>query len=1580
MTTTIEKLFLQIFERKLSIFEQVKHQADLFDHRLASKCVLDGTTPPPWLLSPSLSPLPNENKEDLISGLLLPRPHPANPYSTSAYSVQPVITTNISDLPSGLHTELGLVNKRFDSGYRLSVLSQLPVIDGVQCTLNGVPELEFNDASPQDCRDARMPDIVPDHSQSLARIHRSKSRQKALELRNSGKTGKTCPRAENNVGSCTSRFRGSGVTSLQFDHVDQSESLKLVKASNKSCVGEEVKAGECMVKENSSDVYHGRSTRSRSSRLKASYASSRLKAGYVNESGNVCTSTCLAKEDDPRESISKRQPNQVDLTELVSVVGHASSEAQMENEDNHRGNEMASIMYSVGVPRCTSSSPQPNSTRKPLDMNNSSYIDNKDSRIRESTDDPSLQPNCVNEISEMAKPSSVISNDSYGRVKAKVSDNWSKEKGSGLYFGRITRSRSSSQRADFVNESLKLDGSCGNAEEEPRQLSNPVDDFRELVKPFNIIDESCGVNEKMLNYQNSEERTDSYYGKITRSRNSNQQLGVDGLPILDTSSNIAKDNDGSLSQSFGRSSHPHQPLNQVREEGVDLQEVLGTQANALPCIERKDMVDLGICDAVVAETDIDSDGIVEACSVTSRSNSDGPSRGMEVPVSRPATDCVMLVKPKQLDFDDVEDCGWNEIGDPASENKQQSLSSERRASTLLHSTVKLDKVSVNSQEKPILSVEMPLLEDRAVFSEEDKPSNDSSEAFVNEIALFVDENTNSVHKKINSAISENQNRDCYVMGSWPQHKRRKIAGQLTSSSYASSCLMRKPFQPIVTDHVNGNINTMEDSDTVQISKGFYMSHMGDDMQPNAIKSSVEDIHQNSGPHMAWPEFSSPKLQVEKVEPGLEGRSGSANKCGARSPSGLTKLSTGVSQASSLEKVPVENPTIVIFDETRQHTAEKNQVSLQLEDRFELGSSELLTCTETAMQENRFHVGRNGKSLSNSVSSPHSQSMDLIGTDQSMPVYEWFGMETEGIDFEKLDLSDNALESAIAVERLCKSVCLETPLSHFATAYNKHKTLNLYQSVPNGVLEAMELSTTVNTNSNTGKELEASLKCFDDKVNDTLHGRLHSDSPAFSNAPSTWEIRKPLMSPVGKLWEGITSRSGSSEKRVSSIPDLPCISEENENIIEVPETFKDVVGSEQMISSVKRGLLADITNNPDPPISVYDSEMVSDRYSLASVNTECSYTGTCRRDKLNQGNQKGNRRKYNIKAKENQNLVGVNGVKRASESHHNRLSKPILSGKTSLRKGGLSLAETKSKLNNIVSNITSFIPLVQQKQAAAVVTGKRDVKVKALEAAEVAKRLAEKKENERKMRKEALKIERAKMEEQNLRQWELEKEKKDQEHKRKEADMAAKKRQREEEEKKERERKRKRVEEARRQQLVHEEKLRAEKEEREKKHRAADERAFENKKSKDKSGKHVKMEKEKGDNNLQKVPESKPVTSMVSTIDDGKSELGDCGDNSKEMTVFSKAAENGNLMSNISQEQAYEISPYKGSDDEDEDDEDDETENNKFIPSWASKNHLALIASSQQSIDPRTIFTPDSFPDKSEVLLPRKLQQKQRAHQ
>ncbi|GLU23952.1 hypothetical protein SLE2022_399260 [Rubroshorea leprosula] len=53
--TMLEKLFVQIFERKKRIIDQVKDQIILFDHHLASKCLIEGFDPPSWLLSSSKS-------------------------------------------------------------------------------------------------------------------------------------------------------------------------------------------------------------------------------------------------------------------------------------------------------------------------------------------------------------------------------------------------------------------------------------------------------------------------------------------------------------------------------------------------------------------------------------------------------------------------------------------------------------------------------------------------------------------------------------------------------------------------------------------------------------------------------------------------------------------------------------------------------------------------------------------------------------------------------------------------------------------------------------------------------------------------------------------------------------------------------------------------------------------------------------------------------------------------------------------------------------------------------------------------------------------------------------------------------------------------------------------------------------------------------------------------------------------------------------------------------------------------------------------------------------------------------------
>ena len=92
-----------------------------------------------------------------------------------------------------------------------------------------------------------------------------------------------------------------------------------------------------------------------------------------------------------------------------------------------------------------------------------------------------------------------------------------------------------------------------------------------------------------------------------------------------------------------------------------------------------------------------------------------------------------------------------------------------------------------------------------------------------------------------------------------------------------------------------------------------------------------------------------------------------------------------------------------------------------------------------------------------------------------------------------------------------------------------------------------------------------------------------------------------------------------------------------------------------------------------------------------------------RPKRKLGNQKSSQIRYNNKESQTP-TVGANGVEWATESSYNRFKKPKLTGKTSLREGGPSLSEMEPKRKNIVSSITSFIPLVQQKQAAAALPG------------------------------------------------------------------------------------------------------------------------------------------------------------------------------------------------------------------------------------------------------------------------------------
>lgn len=459
---------------------------------------------------------------------------------------------------------------------------------------------------------------------------------------------------------------------------------------------------------------------------------------------------------------------------------------------------------------------------------------------------------------------------------------------------------------------------------------------------------------------------------------------------------------------------------------------------------------------------------------------------------------------------------------------------------------------------------------------------------------------------------------------------------------------------------------------------------------------------------------------------------------------------------------VSNTTRAILDPDKQRAMGGNEVLLHLSEKTERWNSEHLSFDEIGMQKGKCHLEGNGRASQCSVGSPQRKLVDLIGSDQIMPEFEGFILETdnghsgtagEDINFDKLDLSKTTIERASVLEQLCKSACMNTPLSHFFTTYKSHEAQNLCQSVPNRLLECIDLRNNPSLNDNIVKQLKASYSCLAEKANHAYQGRSYSDCSLFSSTQPASEIRKPFGSPIGKFWDRITSNSTSSEKRGSSNPELPCISEENENTDEVVNAFQEgislevvspvgklwdwtksnssssdkqgslnpelpfiseedentdmVTGVHQginlevMPSSVKREPLADITKNPNLTGSVPKTDVFAARSSLESVKTEFSFSRTARAKQKHVEHISNKKNRRQAKMSRGPSSFGENCINRVS---HNRFTKPKLSEKPSLRKGGPSFADRESKHNNIVSNITSFIPLVQQKQAAAIITG------------------------------------------------------------------------------------------------------------------------------------------------------------------------------------------------------------------------------------------------------------------------------------
>ncbi|KAH6822742.1 inner centromere protein [Perilla frutescens var. hirtella] len=765
--------------------------------------------------------------------------------------------------------------------------------------------------------------------------------------------------------------------------------------------------------------------------------------------------------------------------------------------------------------------------------------------------------------------------------------------------------------------------------------------------------------------------------------------------------------------------------------------------------------------------------------------------------------------------------------------------------------------------------------------------------------------------------------------SWPQVKRRKVEHQQAHFTTSQSFRMTKPHS-FKKDPGNTYPKTMEiDADTELVDHANKI--MDDEI--------CSEVNTN---------------QIEGIQSAILSQHGEVGPC-------------YIDARTSGDQQHIQH----------LHNIENNADNLNIEN------SNLSSTLQKEIQESP--KWEDGVHIPHSVLSSSNGDLQFTDVDQSMPEFEGFVVNTEtdtgeldfaadGFDLGVLELPTTTLDRASFLAEICRSASSDRLSSHFSSAF-KFEIHNLCKSVPDdGHLKVMEFGNIDPLNSDVGVHFQPHSSSSDD-YKDSLDGMPYSVSLACSGERYGWNSRNHPSSPVGKLWDQLSSHSGSSGKGLSSNPELTCFPiEEDPSSSEDNKTMEDDAGDtlDEIDSSLanhcnKRHPLEDLTNMGKTSSTSVSAEKETLRAdSVDYMRSKFSVTGT--EDKVLLGPNQTDGRKHQLssfkKAKESVNNS-------TCKSMNNSISKPVVSNKTSLKGQGQKLSLRESRRNNIVSNVSSFIPLIKQKQAAPSCTGKRDVKVKALETAEAAKRLEEKKENERKMRKEALKLERAKMEEKNLRHMELEKKRKEEERKKKDADIIVKKRLREEEERKEKRKKRMRLE-ARQQQREQEEKKRAERPEKENQ-RTKDDQMNSKKEFNNESKRKQNRQTTRGEGvALQKTQINLTQNEVVMNYEEcGTSGLS-C-EAGEVMHVVDKSPRKEDLLVQNSLGNSYEISPYQCSDDEDE--KDDQLRTKKYVPSWARKSSVALVLPLQLELDPDVVFPSDSCCSIDELLLPRKLQQK-----
>ncbi|XP_075476668.1 uncharacterized protein LOC142517991 isoform X1 [Primulina tabacum] len=1514
----MEKLFVQIFERKNRIIEQVKQQTEFYNQNLASKLLIEGITPPSWLWNPTGSSDSKElNKEEPISKLL-------GPYTLAS------VRCSTEQYP--------LYNKPFISGANQGSPTFSATRDDADagCSHNCAPQLDFSITSPKALTTGGFSNIsnVPD--QSRARIQRSKPRQKALELRNSANAvAESALDHENISGILSSRIRLSLSSSKQTGNENKLAELEQLCGFGSSCYDDlDLDEAACQKKDNGMDLYSGRITRSRS-HVKI-LGSGRTSSEFGRSQNDRKDESFYGASTSKRSSVCRYSREVADYrNRLLQSAG--SSAAFGENDGDIRLDRAGSPSKEKGEvysgkssslksfdrsQSCASVSWKADRFSNDAQRMVGTIMDFGDDLDKDHIDGSPVKNNTfdVGNVDRDSRASILEGGKSYEESSSISEPVHCSEIPSCLG----TLSRSSPRKKSAANDKVQNFSCC-----QTRPTRCGTKDMLDEPGNVDFMVNNELVSRNLINHSVSSSANGDGHIRVSLSSNAaKHRRQLESLVAKDSIDSfvseeikqlefsvIKEQNSKTLSSSFGKKRPDNSPKNMSDRDLLLNKEIPIHGYN--PSLVGQSPEDSEVrknnasgCH-IQEHLDICAEKYVSLISENTtpqrpRDNIDGVN--YQYSEVEDEADILMskMVDTPTLPFRPATLC-WEQGNDTSAKQviEEGSWSGERGA--------KSPEVSHATGSKDSRQSGFPKLADNS--GEESHGFSSGQTEMANPMCVSVDK-----------------------IEHFPAQESQLLSRLTWEGQHADT--------PVEDNRSATNYRSAKHGEDLLLEGRFELVSIGS--RPQLKRRKVEELQMNR----------------------------------------LTSYPSSVEYVGSIQR---DSPSRYLRDiemdvntDLTDSLDRKMSIDIEMDQNKDIDyiNTEFFFHTKRKLQAEKSPQSVDGQQSQCLVLSPKNEDLKFVA--ESMPVFERFDLETQadcgdldfaadGVDLAELNLSRIAIERASIIEEMCRSASLDTPISHLSSAL-----VNPFQSLPNGLLEHLDLKTSLPLNVNFNKQLDSGKSLVNDTGGalESIERVPYSVGLPYSGARYGWNSKIQHASPVGR--ERLSSYTGSSEKCSISNPELtcfpieedPCISEDNKRVDEIGDEVEEDTDSLLAHNCNVPHPLKDLTNiDLNQYVSTF-AQLDILRADTVDVSAKSNIGGTHDDVRWSPKNQS---RYYNgmrenqrsslgkSKRKSHQTLsIGCDGTKKAKVSIDGRVSKPTLSSKTSLKKQEQNLSLKDSKRNNIVSNICSFIPLVQQTQAAAICAGKRDIKVKALEVAEAAKRLEEKKRNERNNRKEALKLERAKLEVENLRKMELEKKQKELERKKKDADAIAKKRSREEEERKEKEKKRIRLE-AKVRQREQEERGRVEKADKEKRH-TKDEQINSRKPCNE-----FKKEQNRGVVRGDSMASKKVVIEECVTS-------GDSFEAERALPTVDRSPKNEDLIVQKRQEKSYEISPYQCSDDEDE--EEEELPTKKYIPSWASKSSVALLLPLQRKMEPDLIFHSESFCSMDEVLLPRKLQQRQ----